>query len=153
SSPEQLDPITIEYDSGAPVFGIDLAQARLLKLGCDKFPMAHILDSQMAAILYNLNYVNCNGLLAHAGLPEKTLQIVVAEDPLHLLLATYNDYEAGVSIWKLNGDTYEPLLKLNTQGLTLEFTDHNERLRARNFNGWKIYSVADILAAATKPHE
>ncbi|MEP6988232.1 MAG: hypothetical protein ABI970_21690, partial [Chloroflexota bacterium] len=75
--------------------------------------------------------------------------IAVAEDTVHHLLATFSDWDSYVSIWKLQDGQYERFLKLNSQGFTLEFTDHDKYLRARNFAGWKIYSVADILAAAS----
>ena len=78
-----------------------------------------------------------------------SIPIVATADPVHHLLATFTESEIGTSIWKLNGRNYEPLTKLNTQGYMLEFTADHEQLRARNFVGWKIYAVADILAYAT----
>ncbi len=152
SKPVQLDPIKIEYAGQIQVYGIDPAVAHILNFHCDQNMTAVLSDMRTHATLYKLNNIPCPYQPDQLPLPEKGFDVVVAEDPAHHLLATYSDWQGyGVSIWMLHDGLYEPLLKLNTQGLTLEFTDNNERLRARNFNGWKIYSVADILATVNTP--
>ncbi|MEP6988233.1 MAG: hypothetical protein ABI970_21695 [Chloroflexota bacterium] len=153
SKPVQLDPVKIDYGGSIQAYDIDPAEAHLLNLHCNQDLSAALRDPTTKATLYTLKNIVCPYRSYDAFFPENGIDIVVAEDPVHHLLATYGAWSVGVTMWQLHDKSYEPILKLSTQGLTLEFTDHNERLRARNFNGWKIYSVADILAAATKPHE
>ncbi len=152
SKPVQLDPLKIEYGGIIQAYDIDPAVAHILNLYCNKDLTATLREPTTKALVYSLTNIPCPYRPYDAGFPETGIQIVVAEDPVHHLLATYGSWSVGVTIWKLDAGVYSPILKLNTQGLTLEFTDHNERLRARNYNGWKIYAVADILAAAPKPH-
>jgi hypothetical protein len=146
----QLDPIKIEYATNVQ-YMVDPALAHLMNFRCaQKYSMADIRDDDTQKVVYQLTGTTCPYNLYQNQVPEEGISVVVAEDPVHHLLATYPDGQGfGVSVWILKDGLYEPILRLNTQGLTLEFTDHNERLRARNYNGWKIYAVADILAYAT----
>ncbi len=148
--PLQLDPIKIEYASGDIIFTTASALIPPMHLNCVNDSAANILDPKTNVLLYHLKYSRCPSLTSRFVFPNQTPQIAVAEDTDHHLLATFSDWDSYVSIWKFQNEQYEHVLKLNSQGFTLEFTNHNTYLRARNFAGWKIYSVADILAA-TKP--
>jgi hypothetical protein len=148
--PIQLDPIKIEYDTGEPIYMIDPAKAHVLNFRCNQDSTADIRDDHTQKVIYQLTGTMCPYNLYNRLMPEEGVPVVVAEDPVHHLLVTYVYVQGvGVSVWILHNGHYEPMLKLNVQGLTLEFTDHGERLRVRNPNGWKIYAVADILAAAS----
>lgn len=148
SKPIQLDPTRIDYDRYAET--ILPSKEHPLKWFCDANSTAVIRDTKSRTDLYTLVHIECpynphNNLIASKGIP-----VAAAEDPSHQLLATYTNYSnerGGVMIWKLGVDNYQPILRLNTLGLQLEFTPDNQYLRARNYNGWKVYSVADILAS------
>jgi hypothetical protein len=147
AKPVQLDPVKIEYAKDTQ-YVVDPAKAHMLNFRCTKqSSIAELRDATTGRVLYTLSGTQCPYDFRIHQIPAEGRDIVVAEDSVHHLLAIYNDAQGiGVSIWQLSGDSYVPIRRLNTQGFTLEFTDHNERLRARNFNGWKIYTVADVLA-------
>lgn len=63
----------------------------------------------------------------------------------HGLLATFSD--SYVHIWRSTEDGFVDVLRLNAEGYELEFTEDGQYLRARNVHAWKVYSVAEILAA------
>ncbi len=150
SKPIQLDPTRIDYDRSAS--SILPSKEHPMKWFCDTNSTAVIRDTKTKTALYTLANTKCPYNLDNDSIASKGIPVAAAEDLSHQLLATYTNYSnerIGVMLWKLIGDNYQPILKLNTPGLQLEFTSDNQYLRARNFNGWKIYSVADILAYAS----
>jgi hypothetical protein len=147
--PVQLDPVEIEYvEERLP--GIVSAETLTTHLLCDDDNSAQIIDDDAPDTRYTLTDIECpygpNDSFAGEGLP-----IVIAYEPSHDLLATHHDYlfDPYVTIWQRRDDgTYEQILRLNSSGYELAFTEDGDFLRARNVNGWKVYAVEDILAYA-----
>lgn len=144
-TPVQLDPVRIDYDEG--VFGLGGVEIPDLRLYCREDTTAEIVDAESHDTLYRLIDVNCP-YSPDDYFDTKGILVAVAYDPAHYLLATYHGSvgEGYVSIWTRRDGQYERVLRLNSDGYALEFTDDSEYLRTRNVNGWKVYDVADILA-------
>jgi len=145
--PIQLDPIN--YESAEMVLGWDVTP--IYRLRCDDDGFKIVTIQKPDEVLFHLQSdqycpYSSNDSFADVGLP-----INFAYDPHNKLLATYLGNEQPVSIWSMQKDIGQRILKLNTYGYELQFTADRKYLRARNVNGWKIYSVADILAAASTP--
>jgi hypothetical protein len=143
SQPLHLDSAHIEYEDN-PVFSMGVPDDLNLRLRCNEAGTSEIVDIHSQEVQYRLGGINCREVMAGEGVP-----VIAAYDPAHDLLATFWDYEIGVSIWTQRDGQYWRVLRLNSRGYALEFTEEN--LRARNVNGWKVYAVADILAAINEP--
>jgi len=109
-------------------------------LRCGEGTEAEIVDGETDQVLYPLNVTSCP-YPADSWAASEGVLVVIDYNPIHDLLAV------GASIWAQRDGRYEQVLKLTSQGFMLEFTEDGEYLRARNRNAWKVYAVADILAA------
>ncbi len=143
--PVLLDPVKIDYISGDITFGVSRMEPLLFWLVCNKDATANIISIETGEIAYRLDFASCPGMSSRSPRPDKSLAVTVAEDPIHHLLATFIEREEGILISQLEGDQYKPVFRLNSQGFTLEFMNNYADLRARNFAGWKTYSVNEIL--------
>ena len=139
----QLDPIT--YEPGEIVLGWDDTQT--IRLRCEGEWFNIIVDQASDEPLFRLQPDEPCPYGANDSFADVGLQMTFAYNPHHELLATYFGQERPVSIWTIQDGIGTHLLRLNTYGYELEFTEDGEYLRARNVNGWKVYAVADILAA------
>lgn len=111
----------------------------------------YIVDKSTQSTVYTLDDIEKCPYSSDRG--DEGVPVVIAYDPSFKLLATYTGRasDSYLSIWK--ECAYGPsvkILKLMSYGTELEFTPDGKQLRARNYNAWKIYDVADILAAANR---
>ncbi len=146
--PIQLDPVA--YEPAKIVLGWDDTQIVHLRCDGDFF---NIIGGQSSdEVLFQLQPDEPCPYHPNDSFADIGLQMTFAYDSQNKLLATYFGSEKPVSIWSIQNGIGTPMIRLNTYGYELQFTDDGKYLRARNVNGWKIYSVADILASA-KPQE
>lgn len=157
--PEQVDlsalpagnPTSIHIDPVEIVY-VDEEERRLtiaddevnFYLYCKDEQTVNIVDADTRQLEFALTEIECPyrqvDSFASEGLP-----IMVAEHPDGDLLATYYDYsEQYVTIWKYRGNAYYPVLRLDTYGYQLEFSDDGQYLRAQNIWGKKVYSVSGL---------
>jgi hypothetical protein len=144
-TPVQLDPVRIEYTDRA-ISWTNPEQVPTLRLRCGENGLDELVDPERAQVAYFLRVPSCPGPVNYSIMNEG-LVTAVAHNATYDLLATYVDIWGYVSIWARSNEVYEEVLRLTSQGFMLEFTEDDEYLRARNRNAWKVYAVADILAA------
>lgn len=146
-TPVQIDPARIDYEA-QQVFGVSMMSLASFRLRCGERGTAEIADFETNATLFSLSNMSCP-YGSNASFSEEGLQIAIAYNEMHGVLATFHGYFEGyVTIWVRQSDgTFIQQLRLNSQGFALEFTQDEAYLRARNVNGWKVYAVTDILGA------
>ena len=137
--PVRIDESEIRY---APEF---LVEPDTPRLQCTEGQTDAIVQGENDAILYDLAALSCS-YNADYRYADEGAYLIYAYNETYDLLATYyaDSLEEYVSIWTRRNGVYERVLRLNTYGYDLEFTDDGEYLRARNVNGWKVYAVEDI---------
>ena len=119
-----------------------------IRLNCNKQGLLDVVEAASQTILYQLKPTSTCLTNPIAAGENGVWKIGVGYDPIHKLLAVYDNFKLYTTIWSLRTSPGAPILRLNTYGYRLEFTPDGQQLRARNRSAWKIYNVADILAAA-----
>ncbi len=137
----QLDPIEIVYTDDIR-FGIYEDDVNLRLFCTNLYTMT--VSSDRTERTYFLMREDCP-YTTQDNSTELGLPIVLAEEMTRNMLATFHEREPYVTIWIPHIDSYKPVLRLNTYGYELEFTEDGQYLRARNVVGWKVFAVADIL--------
>ena len=145
--PVLLDPVRIDESEirYGPEF---LVEPDTPRLQCTDGQTDAIVQGVNDAILYDLAALSCPYNVDYRYADEGAYLIYAYNETYDLLAIYYADslLEEHVSIWTRHNGVYERVLRLNTYGYELEFTEDGEYLRARNVNGWKVYAVEDILS-------
>ena len=127
--PVQLDPVAYEPDTYLESFhGKRFLDIRL---NCNKQGLLDVVEAASQTNLYQLKPTSTCLTNPIAAGENGVWKSGVGDDPIHKLLAVYDNFKLYTTIWSLRTSP-APDSRLNTYGYRLEFMPDGQQLRARN---------------------